>query len=135
MIERITANHFKFENKMYYAPISAIDRYEKTQGIRNLMSRARLLDDTEASSVSPSFAYVLVVAYGGDIHARVVTSVDAELRKLKVAYNHAITLFQSKKVYKKAAENLIKEVPISDIPKHLPHKYLIEDYAEVISNS
>jgi len=135
MIERITANHFLFENKMYFAPVSALDGYEKRKTLRNLLSRSRLLDNSEASSVSPSLAYILIVAYNGDIHAKVVTSVDAEIRKLKVAYNHVITLFQSKKVYKRAAEILVKEVPISDIPKHVPNKYLIKDYEDVISNS
>lgn len=111
LIERLTANHFKYENKLYFASKKALDSYEKRKTIRNLLSRSRLLDDKEASSVKPSLAVILVLECDKEIKILATPSVANSVTMYSKRYKAVKVLYRTERISKIHAQEFVASNP------------------------
>ena len=130
MIDQITANHFIYENKLYYTQAKTLAGFYKRKTIRNLLSRSRLLDDSEASAVKPKISRVCVMYVDGELLFKETTKLD-DFMKSKVALGHNVHLVvQTKKIGKITAQRYVEAANINsileDLPIHFINRNLIE---------
>lgn len=130
MIDQITANHFVYENKLYYTQAKTLAGFYKRKTIRNLLSRSRLLDDSEASAVKPKLSRVCVMYVDGELLFKETTKLDAFM-KSKIALGHNVHLVvQTKKIGKVTAQRYVAQESVlailEDLPIHFIDRILIE---------
>lgn len=134
MITRITDNHFKYENKVYYTKKETLDGYEKRKTLRNLLSRSRLLDDSEASSVKPKLATIVVMRGNGVMQTAVTEDVKALITRLTPLYKELLVVARTEKVSKVEAQKLLAEGKLTCkyVIGNFKLKYCNEDLLNVL---
>lgn len=132
MIELITPTIFKHDNKTYTAPKSAIDNYLKRKTLRNLLSRARLLDDSEASSVIAMYGRVLVFLVDGLPVVKIAPKSKPEVEKLERLHKNVLLIFRSKPLNMRVAKAMIdKDLPLQQYPDYFGTLYIHPQFAEL----
>lgn len=132
MVEFITATIFKYDGKVYSAPKAAVDSYKKRKTLRNLLSRSRLLDDTEASTVLATMGRVLVFDCDGLIVVRTSKKTKDDLKMLEKVHDRVTILFRSKPCNLRVAKDLLnKGLDLQEFPDYFGTLYIHPDFTEL----